>query len=67
MSATAYRPAGNFLKKERAIKIKRSQPAAAPTLKCDPPVGAAEGCDLLILKLQTQKRHPKVPFLFSTA
>ncbi|WP_339526150.1 hypothetical protein [Pseudomonas sp. EL_65y_Pfl2_R96] len=29
-------------------------------------VGAAEGCDLLMLNPQTQKRHPKVPFLFIT-
>jgi hypothetical protein len=30
-------------------KIKRSQPSAAPTGERIPNVGAAEGCDLLIL------------------
>ncbi len=30
---------------------KRSQPSAAPALECNPPVGSAEGCDLLLFRL----------------
>ena len=42
------------------IKSKRSQPAAAPTWDGITPVGAAEGCDLLILTslMQIKMPHP---------
>jgi hypothetical protein len=33
-----------------SIKIKRSQPAAAPTVGMRFPVGAAEGCDLFAFR-----------------
>jgi hypothetical protein len=36
-------------KAEVAESLKRSQPSAAPTWEWRTPVGAAEGCDLLIL------------------
>jgi hypothetical protein len=42
----------------RALKSKRSQPAAAPTVGMHSPVGVAEGCDLLILRQSTFTARP---------